>query len=463
MRQHIRRSRHRFFNTTIWKTRLIFWGGAILVGIVAAIFALLGEKGDHFYRDLYAVYPWLSFIVTPAGLMLIVWMTRKFFAGAEGSGIPQTLIAIEGRGGRALADQLLSFRIAIGKVLLTVMGLFAGASIGREGPTVHLGAAIMYSLGRYVHLPARYLERGLIMTGGGAGIAAAFNTPLAGIVFAIEEMARSFDRRNSSMILIGVILAGMTAIYVHQDNYNYYGTSPVDIDFSWVWLGVVVCGVVGGLLGGTFSYVLINGSRMLRPLVQRHYLLVAAACGLIIALIGVLSDGLAFGTGYIEAKQIVSCTGSDSCVVETGLMYPVYKILATVASYLSGIPGGIFAPSLASGAGLGSDLAALFPAELASTIVILGMVGYFSGVVQTPITAFVIVMEMTDNQDLVLALMATSMIATGASKLICKKPIYFALAENFMTARLLAQKAAATEEKTRAESNKFPEDPGTRF
>ena len=167
----------------------------------------------------------------------------EFFAGAEGSGIPQTLIAIEGRGGRALADQLLSFRIAIGKVLLTVMGLFAGASIGREGPTVHLGAAIMYSLGRYVHLPARYLERGLIMTGGGAGIAAAFNTPLAGIVFAIEEMARSFDRRNSSMILIGVILAGMTAIYVHQDNYNYYGTSPVDIDFSWVWLGVVVCGV----------------------------------------------------------------------------------------------------------------------------------------------------------------------------------------------------------------------------
>ena len=291
----------------------------------------------------------------------------------------------------------------------------------------------------------------------------AFNTPLAGIVFAIEEMARSFDRRNSSMILIGVILAGMTAIYVHQDNYNYYGTSPVDIDFSWVWLGVVVCGVVGGLLGGTFSYVLINGSRMLRPLLQRHYLLVAAACGLIIALIGVLSEGHAFGTGYLEAKQIVSCTGSDSCVVETGLMYPVYKILATVASYLSGIPGGIFAPSLASGAGLGSDLATLFPAELASTIVILGMVGYFSGVVQTPITAFVIVMEMTDNQDLVLALMATSLIASGASKLICKKPIYFALAENFMTARLLAQKAQAREEKTRTETNKFPEDPGTRF
>ena len=281
------------------------------------------------------------------------------------------------------------------------------------------------------------------MTGGGAGIAAAFNTPLAGIMFAIEEMARSFDRRNSSMILIGVILAGMTAIYVHQDNYNYYGTSPADIDFGLMWLGVVVCGVVGGILGGGFSYVLINGARLLRPLVQKHYLLVAGACGLVIAGVGMLSGGQAFGTGYIEAQQLVSCTGNDSCTVEAGLMYPVYKILATMASYLSGIPGGIFAPSLASGAGVGNSLGVLFPPELASTIVILGMVGYFSGVVQTPITAFVIVMEMTDNQDLVLALMATSLIASGTSKLICKKPVYVALAENFMKARLLAAETKA--------------------
>ena len=457
MRQQIRLRKHRLFKRTLWKTRLIFWGGAMLVGVVAAIFALLGEKADHVYRGLITHTPWLGFIVTPAGLVLIVWLTRKFFPGAEGSGIPQTLIAIEGRGGRAVAERLLSFRIAVGKVLLTAMGLLSGASIGREGPTVHLGAAIMYSLGRYVHLPARYLERGLIMTGGGAGIAAAFNTPIAGIVFAIEEMARSFDRRNSSMILIGVILAGMTAIYVHQDNYNYYGTSPVDIDFSWVWLGVVVCGISGGLLGGSFSYTLINGSRMLRPYMQKRYLLVAGLCGIIIAAIGLLSDGHAFGTGYHEARQIVSCTGSDNCSFETGLMYPVYKILVTVASYLSGIPGGIFAPSLASGAGLGSDLSILFPPELASTIVILGMVGYFSGVVQTPITAFVIVMEMTDNQDLVLALMATSMIASGASKLICKKPIYYALAENFIVGEAQQKKAGA-----RKETMIFPEDPASK-
>ena len=437
MRQYLKRTtRHRFFNRSTWRMRLIFWLGAVIVGVFAAVFALMGEVADDFFRRQVASTTWLPFIVTPLGLVAVSWLTRNVFVGTEGSGIPQTLIGLQDTSSD-ICKRLLSIRVAIGKVLLTVMGLFCGASIGREGPTVHLGAAIMYSIGRYAHVPARYLERGLILTGGGAGIAAAFNTPLAGIVFAIEEMARSFDRRNSSMMLIGIILAGMTAIAIHQNNYNYYGSTPADLDFSWVWVGVVVCGLIGGALGGTFSQVLIVGSRKLRPLMQYHALKVAFVCGLIVAFLGLLSGGLVYGSGYAEAQQIVSCTGSSSCDVETGFFYPILKILATTASYLSGVPGGIFAPSLASGAGLGSNLAAFFPVELASTIVVLGMVGYFSGVVQTPITAFIIVMEMTDNQDLVLAMMATSLIASGTSKLICRKPIYVALAENFMLAQVL--------------------------
>ena len=163
-----------------------------------------------------------------------------------------------------------------------------------------------------------------------------------------------------------------------------------------------------------------------------HALKIAFTCGLVVAILGYFSGGLIYGTGYIEAKQIVSCSGVSTCDADTAMAYPFLKMFATLASYLSGIPGGIFAPSLASGAGLGSNLSMLFSAELASTIVVLGMVGYFSGVVQTPITAFIIVMEMTDNQELVLAMMATSLLATGTSKLICNKSIYVALAENFM-------------------------------
>ena len=165
---------------------------------------------------------------------------------------------------------------------------------------------------------------------------------------------------------------------------------------------------------------------------RTHWVLIALVCGLSVAILSILSNGTANGTGYYEAKQIVSCAGLDTCTADYGLMYPFYKILATAATYLTTIPGGLFAPSLASGAGLGADIAMFFPVEMASTIVILGMIGYFTGVVQTPITAFVIVMEMTDNQELVLAMMATALIASGTSKLVCKKPIYEALAENLL-------------------------------
>ncbi len=431
MRKHVRQIKYHLFKPQLWRYRLVFWGGAILVGLVAAVFALLADRADHVFRYIVSVNEYLPLIITPAGFVLTVYITRKIFSGAEGSGIPQTLIALADPGS-SLSNRLLSMRMVVGKVTMAVLALCSGASLGREGPTVHLGAAIMHSLGKYAHLPEKYVERGLILTGGGAGIAAAFNTPLAGIIFAIEEMARSFDRRNSGMMMIGVVLAGMTAIVVHQHNYSYYGTTPATLDFSWVWLGVVVCGVVGGALGGAFSQVLITASKKLRPYMQTHWLLIALICGLTVAILSILSNGTANGTGYLEAKQIVSCAGVDSCSGDYGLMYPLYKILATAATYLTTIPGGLFAPSLASGAGLGADIALLFPPEMASTIVVLGMIGYFTGVVQTPITAFVIVMEMTDNHELVLAMMATALISSGTSKLICKKPIYEALAENLL-------------------------------
>jgi len=446
MRQHVRKLKYRFFKPQTWRTNLVFWGGAILVGLIAAVFAMLAGWSDHVFRDLFAYNKYLTLIVTPAGFMLTVYLTRKFFSGAEGSGIPQALIALADPGSN-LSNRLLSMRMVVGKVLMAMLALCSGASLGREGPTVHLGAAILHSLGKYAHLPARYYERGLILTGGGAGIAAAFNTPLAGIIFAIEEMARSYDRRNSGMMMIGVVLAGMTSIFVHQNNYSYYGTTPATLNFSWVWLGVVICGVVGGFLGGAFSQLLVSGSKKLRPYMPTHWLMIVMVFGLAVAVLGILSGGSANGTGYLEAKQIVSCAGLQNCEADFGLMYPFYKILATAATYLTTIPGGLFAPSLASGAGLGANLALLFPAEMASTIVILGMIGYFTGVVQTPITAFVIVMEMTDNQDLVLAMMATALIASGVSKIICRKPIYEALAENLlamMSDEKSQQKSAAS-------------------
>lgn len=421
MRRHIRRARRKLLSARAWKVRLVFWLGAVLVGLACALFAELAEHANGLFIQLAQGNPLLPLALTPLGLVLIAWLTRRFFPGSQGSGIPQVIASLEMR----RRDALLSIRIAIGKVLLTLLGLLSGASIGREGPSVHIGAALMHSLGGFARFPAHYMERGLILAGGAAGIAAAFNTPLAGVVFAIEEMSRSFEQRTSGIVITAVVFAGVTALAI-SGPYTYFGQSDAMMGEASTWLAVPICGVLGGLLGGLFSTGMIQGVRWIAPAARSRPLLVALLTGIAVAVIGYLSGYTASGTGYAEAKAIIDGNAP------LDPWYPFYKMGSTLASYLSGIPGGIFAPSLATGAGVGADIGHLLPVAPLSVMILLGMVGYFSGVVQSPITAFVIVMEMTANQDMLLALMATAFIASGSAHLVCPQPLYASLAQAFL-------------------------------
>jgi H+/Cl- antiporter ClcA len=427
----IRRRLKRFDDTVnltsrnAWQIRIALWGGALGVGLAASLFAIAADHANGLFTFGIGFSPWLAFILCPGGLMLVSWLTRHYFPGTQGSGIPQVLAALEARRNQGLRSKVLSMRIAFGKMLLTLFGLMSGASIGREGPTVHVGASILFVLGRRVQVPPHYLERALILGGGAAGVAAAFNTPIAGVVFAIEELSRSFEEKTNGIVLTAVILAGITSQAV-LGNYNYFGTSTAIMSVWQDWFAIPICGVAGGLLGGLFSQILITGSERIAP-VRLHYpMWVAAGCGLAIAAAGFASGNLSYGTGYEEAREIIA----SGQAISTG--YPFFKFFATVASYLSGIPGGIFAPSLASGAGVGADLAQVFPQFSPQVFIMLGMVAYFVGVVQTPLTGFIIVMEMTNDHSMLLPLMATAFIAFGVSRLVCKKPIYVALARAFL-------------------------------
>lgn len=426
---HLQRVRRQILHTGKWKMRLVFWGGALSLGAIAAVFAQISFHADGLFRHFYEQYPLIALAVPPLGLLVIAWLTQNVFRNTEGSGIPQAIAALSMQTHIARA-RVLSLKVAAGKILLTIMGLFSGASIGREGPTVHVGASIMYSLRKIAPFHGRDTVRALILAGGAAGISAAFNTPLAGIMFAVEEMSRSFEERTSGTLIISVILAGITALAI-LGNYTYFGNSTASLlpSSMGAWVAVLVCGVLGGLLGGSFSTLLIMGSRFLAPFARKHPLLLALACGLLISLLGWLSNGATFGTGYDQAKVLV--TGSQTL---TEGDFFLYKYAATVVSYLSGIPGGIFAPSLSVGAGLGADLAHWLPAPFAA-VILLSMVGYFTGVVQTPITALIIVMEMTDNSSMLMPLMATALIAKVFSRFVCPLSIYEALAEVYLEPR----------------------------
>ena len=407
-----------------WKTRLVFWSGALAVGALAAAFALASNWMIAFHARIITESRWWSLLISPLVLMAVVLLTRRVFPGSQGSGIPQAIAALR-TGDDKLRKRVLSLRIAAGKILMTLLGFLGGASIGREGPTVHIGASIMYSLGRFTRFPPHYVRHGLIMAGGAAGIAAAFNTPIAGIIFAIEEMARFYEERATGMLLVAVIVAGIVALGM-LGNYTYFGETSAHFSRLRDWIAVPICGVAGGLLGGIFSTLLVAGTRRLRSMAERHALLVAAVCGLAIAAIGLLSQGGSYGTGYEQARHIMT----DGDVM--GIGFPFYKMLATLTSYFSGIPGGIFSPSLSAGAGLGADLAPLVPYASMSTVVLLGMVAYFTGVVQTPLTASVIVMEMVDDRSMTFPIMAAAFVALAMSKLVCRTPIYWALADEFL-------------------------------
>jgi H+/Cl- antiporter ClcA len=325
----------------------------------------------------------------------------------------------------AVRQKVLGLGTGLFKGAMILLGLLCGASIGREGPTVHIGAAIAHSLRSFARFPHHALNRSLILAGAAAGLSAAFNTPLAGVVFTIEEMSRSFEERTSGVILTAVIVAGMTSLAL-QGNYSYFGRVETQLEPLYAVAAVLVCGVAGGLLGGTFSSLLILGAKRLGPVRSAHPYLVALVCGLLLAVIGLAGAGLSFGTGYEEARGLL--TGGEC----QGLPEPLLKLAATVVSYLSGIPGGIFAPSLATGAGLGASLAPLLPFAPPVAMALLGMTAYFTGVVQSPITAVVIVMEMTGDQSMLLPLMATALLAEWVSRHVCPRPLYRVLADSFL-------------------------------
>jgi H+/Cl- antiporter ClcA len=161
--------------------------------------------------------------------------------------------------------------------------------------------------------------------------------------------------------------------------------------------------------------------------VGNNKVLFAVLCGLGVAICGVLSGNTIFGTGYAQARGLVH--GVDNA----GWQFMPLKFLATTLSSISGIPGGIFSPSLAVGAGLGADVAHFFPSAAMGAIVLIGMVSYFAGVVQAPITSFVIVSEMVDNHQLLVPLMAAALIATATSKLICREGVYHALSRRYLS------------------------------
>ena len=354
----------------------------------------------------------LSFIIIAYLLKLIVAREPM----CTGSGIPQIKGILQG-------DMSMRwFSVLWSKIIGGVLAIGAGMSLGREGPSVQIGACVGQGLSQ-TSRRTRFESRILMTAGAGAGLAAAFNAPLAGVIFGLEEMQKTI----SPALLLTGITASITAATVTE---VVFGMSPV---FSMGYLlplplnlfdVLVVAGIVIGLLGRLFNIALayslntysrLGLSGMKKPLVP---LTLAGILGF------VLPEILGGGNLLVDSLLVTDYTIGFLCLLFVG------KFLFTMICFGSGVPGGIFLPMLVLGAAGGAVLAkllvlaGLLPAMYYADIIVFGMAAYFSAVVKSPVTGSILILEMTGSFQHMLALLVVSLTAYVISDLTGGRPVY---------------------------------------
>jgi H+/Cl- antiporter ClcA len=418
--------RREFSDWRPWITRALVLAFAALAGLTIVGFTWLTNLAFATFLQMAALAWWLPLVWMPAATAAAVWATRRYAPAAAGSGIPQVMAALDSTVATPDVHWFVSLRLAAAKVLLTSWGLLAGLSLGREGPSVQIAAGVLHSVRRWLPQRSAISEHGLLIAGGAAGIAAAFNAPLAGVMFAIEELSRRPEQRSSGLLVAAIVLAGLMAVSVYG-NSTYFGVIQVPtIGWSLLWPGLLVT-VVSGIVGGLFSRLLLRslGGSADRISAWRaaHPIWFAAGCGLAVATVALATHGATSGSGYDYTRGLLDGTQSAPVV------YALGKLTATWLTVWSGVSAGLFAPSLAIGAGIGNDVALLVNHVDHAALIALGMAAFLAATTQAPLTAFIIVMEMIDGHAMVLSLMACALLASLLSRLI-SPPLYASLAQH---------------------------------
>lgn len=412
----------------VWLDRAVVLCYAIAAGLFVVGFTLASDWVFAQFHRFYGSWPWAVLLTTPLITAGIVWLTQRYFPGASGSGIPQVKAALHPDLPIERRHVFASLRLTAAKIGLGAAGFAAGLSIGREGPSVQVAAGVMQHARRWLSPHSAIDGRALLVAGGAAGIAAAFNAPLAGVVFAIEELSGRLESRSSGLIITAIVLAGLVAVSVFG-NVSYFGVIRVP-RLGWDALGPgLLVTLLSGAAGGLFARLLIasltGAPGRLNRWRARFPVWFAAAAGLAVAIIGLVTGGVTFGAGSESVKQMLM--GHEQ-------LTPVYTLLKFVATWLTawcGVPGGIFAPSLSIGAGIGDAVALVSNSDLQPALIAMGMAAFLAAVTQAPLTAFIIVMEMVDGHSMVLSLMAAAMLASLVSRMI-SRPMYDTLAEHLV-------------------------------
>ena len=405
------------------KTYLSLLLASLLAVVAIDFFLYVSDYAQHIFKSLINSKPLLSFIITPIAFVLIVYIAKYYCHYIQGSGIPQLIAATDSRN-KSIREKLLSFRVAVGKIVFIFLGMLGGAPIGIEGPSIHIGGSIFYGFNRFIKLKRKLLIHALIAIGGSAGLIIAFNAPIAGFLFAYEEIGRKL--RKQALILIAImcgIVYLFAIVYRGSDTYlTDLSSHSIDLVLIWQLLPLaILAGVLGGLFSKTTLYLinkLITHSKF-------RVITIAIVLGFIVAIFNYLSAGQIAGSGRDEVLLMLESK-------TLGLDFVAMKYFATLTSLASTIPGGLFMPSISIGAGIGSEAASFYTQIDTQVIIIMAMIAYLSAVIRAPLTSVFVILEMTATLNLLIPGLIVAFIANFISKQIFKQPIYEALADNYL-------------------------------
>lgn len=430
-----------------------FWIASIIVGLLAVVYTKLFNYAEDITAYVFNNHAWLLFVLSPVCFILAWWLAYRFAPYSSGSGIPQVMAAIELSTPKSnrLVDKLLSFRIIFIKILSSLVMAVGGGAIGREGPTIQLSASVYKIV--YQLLPEwwpKIARRNMIVTGAAAGLAATFNTPLGGIVFAIEELTKIHFSYYKTAIFSSVIIAGLTAQGL-LGPYLYLGYPKLDGLSAYIFIGVAFVAVISGLLGsGTAKIILFIFSLKAKFKVTYHHILFVAGCSLVMAFLAYFVNKEVLGSG----KEIMERTLFTSNKYVQWYT-PLLRIVGPLFSFTTGSAGGVFAPSLGAGASIGSLVASWFKTSDIDTnmLILSGMVGFLTGVTRSPFTSVILVLEMTNRHNVIFHLILAGTIASLVSVLIDRHSLYDQLKVIYI--RVLTTGAEENEKTEKKETDKI--------
>jgi chloride channel protein, CIC family len=391
-----------------------------LVGMTVVAFIVLTERlGMRLYPVGSAA--WRRGLIPITGSLAMGYLLYRFFPNARGSGVPQTKAALYAQQG------YISLRTVLGKFVCTSATLASGIPLGREGPSVQVGAGIASVLGRLLRLRPEKVQA-LLPVGAAAAIAAAFNTPMAAVVFALEEVMGNLH----APVLGSVVLASATSwamLRLFLGNNPLFHVPQYELVHPLEFGIYAILGVAGGFLSVAFTKLLLNLRKRFLLLPRKTHWWHPVVGGVMVGLMGLFVPQV-LGVGYSYVGDALN----GSMAFKIMLLLVVLKLFAVTTSYASGNAGGIFGPSLFLGAMLGGVIGSVahhfLPAYTATpgAYALVGMGALFAGIVRAPMTSVLMIFEMTRDYSVIVPLMIANLASLFISRRFQQQPIYEALA-----------------------------------